>query len=100
VLLIALVVGLAMTAGPVVAGGGGNDDGGNGKGKVCVKHFTGSKTNPYNYIFIPKKAFDNGHKQHGDKIVAKKFCEKKGNNNGNGDNGNGDNGEDDNGNNH
>ena len=81
VLLTAIVVALAMTAGPVFAGGGhggghdGKDDG--GKGKVCVKHFTGSKKNPHNYILIPKKAFHKGHKKHGDYIVAKKFCEKK-----------------------
>ncbi len=28
------------------------------------------------FISIPKKAFVDGHKKHGDKIVADKYCEK------------------------
>lgn len=48
------------------------------KGKVCVKHKTGSKKNPYVYILVPKKAFYNGHKKHGDIKAHFKKCEKKG----------------------
>jgi len=46
------------------------------KKKVCVKHFTNSKKNPYRYIYISKKAYENGHKQHGDVIVNKRFCQR------------------------
>jgi hypothetical protein len=44
--------------------------------KVCVKHKTGSKKNPYNYILIPKNAYENGHKKHGDSIVDDWKCDK------------------------
>jgi hypothetical protein len=46
------------------------------KDKVCVKHKTGSKKNPYNYILIPKNAFENGHKKHGDHKVPDWKCDK------------------------
>lgn len=73
----ALMMGLALSAGPVLASGDHTEED-KGKKKVCVKHYTGSKKNKYNYISIPKKAFYKGHKkQHGDKIVSKKYCMKQ-----------------------
>jgi hypothetical protein len=36
--------------------------------KVCVLH------KKKQYIWISKKGFYNGHKQHGDKIVDDKYC--------------------------
>ena len=77
VLLTALLMGLAMSAGPVLASGGHTEEE-KGKEKVCVKHYTSSKKNKYHYISISKKAFYKGHKkQHGDKIVSNKYCMKK-----------------------
>ncbi len=74
VLLTALIMALTLSAAPVLAAGGNHY--GKGKEKVCVKHYTGSKKNTYNYISIPKKAFYKGHMKHGDQIVADTFCEK------------------------
>lgn len=73
VLLTALIMALTMSAGPVLAGGdnGDGDDGDHdGKKRVCVKHFTGSETNPYNFLWLPKKAALRHVDQHGDRIVG------------------------------
>ncbi len=73
VLLAALIMALTMSAGPVFAGGdnGGDDDGDHdGKKRVCVKHFTSSETNPYNFLWLPKNAALHHVAQHGDIIVG------------------------------
>ncbi len=77
-LMAALFVVSTMAAAPVVAADANRD--GRGQEKVCVKHKTGSKKNPHRFVSVPKKAFVDGHKKHGDKLVAAKFCEKDNNN--------------------
>jgi hypothetical protein len=71
VLLTALVMGLTMSAGPVFAGGDGGGGGDHdGKKRLCVKHFTGSETNPYNFLYLPKKAALKHKANHGDVIFG------------------------------
>ena len=63
-----MALALAMTA-PAFAGsdGGGDHD---GKERLCVKHFTSSETNPYNFLYLPKKAALKHVANHGDVIIG------------------------------
>jgi hypothetical protein len=51
------------------------------KKSVCVKHFTHSKTNPYNFLWLPKNAGLKHKENHGDKIFwevkSKEACKAK-----------------------
>ncbi len=70
VLLTALIMALTMSVGPALAGGKDGGGGGNdGKKRVCVKHFTSSAVNPYNYLWLPLNAAQNHGVQHGDEII-------------------------------
>ncbi len=75
-LLAALFVASTMAAAPVY-GDGKKDDEKDKDKKVCVKHYTSSKKNPYVYIWISESGWENGHKKHGDKKVDDKYCDKK-----------------------
>ena len=44
------------------------------KKKVCVKHYTSANKNRYQYIKMTREEYRNGHKQHGDVIVADRYC--------------------------
>jgi hypothetical protein len=74
ILTVAAVMALALAVpAPAFAGGkdGGGGGGGNhdGKKRLCVKHITSSETNPYNFLYLPKKAALNHVANHGDRIV-------------------------------
>jgi hypothetical protein len=70
VLLTALMMALTMSVGPALAGGKDGGGGGNGgKKRVCVKHFTSSEVNPYNFLWLPLNAAQNHVDQHGDRII-------------------------------
>jgi hypothetical protein len=51
------------------------------KKSVCVKHFTKKKTNPYNFLWLPKNAGLKHKENHGDKIFwevkSKEACKAK-----------------------
>jgi hypothetical protein len=72
ILTVAAVMALTMAmagaafAGGKDGGGGGDND---GKKRLCVKHFTSSETNPYNFLYLPKKAALNHVANHGDRII-------------------------------
>ena len=71
--LTTMALAMFVVAPPVLAGGdnGDGDDGDHdGKNRKCVKHSTGSETNPYNFLWLPRNAALNHVAQHGDIIVG------------------------------
>jgi hypothetical protein len=71
VLLTALMMALTISVGTAFAGGKDGGDGGDhdGKKRLCVKHFTSSEVNPYNFLWLPRQAALNHVAQHGDRII-------------------------------
>jgi hypothetical protein len=70
--LTTMALAMFVVAPPALAGGdnGGDDGDHDGKKRKCVKHFTGSETNPYNFLWLPRNAALNHVAQHGDIIVG------------------------------
>jgi hypothetical protein len=67
IMALALAMAGAALAGGKDGGGGGGDH--DGKKRLCVKHFTSSETNPYNFLYLPRKAALNHVANHGDRII-------------------------------
>ncbi len=81
--LTTMALAMFVVAPPALAGGdnGGGDGDHDGKKRKCVKHFTSSETNPYNFLWLPKNAGLKHKENHGDKIFwevkSKEACKAK-----------------------